>query len=108
MKFPLFCWFGAGDNNRKKIKTLPCAREDNQRTCKPLTELCCCFVTKDPDQEMWEQNLARPRPCDREWPMEDVLELCEEVKKWDGDMKSDASTDGHSGLSLSSVSKSSG
>jgi hypothetical protein len=94
MKFHLFSWFGARGNNQKKIECLtgpgefgePCAREDDQKTCKRLTELCCCFITKDFDQQMLEQNLARARAHDRQWPMDKVLELCEEVNRWDREM----------------------
>lgn len=32
---------------------------------------------------MLDQNLAKARANDREWPMDEVLKLCEEVKKWD-------------------------
>lgn len=35
---------------------------------------------------MLEQNLARARASDRQWPMDEVLELCEEANRWDREM----------------------
>ena len=45
------------------------------------------FFTKDPDRPMAEQNLAiKTRARDRQWLMDEVLELCDEVNRWDREM----------------------